>query len=198
MRENNTLVADLNATDADGDELFFSLVEAEDHGSFSIGSTSGILSFKTAPDFEYPADLGSNNSYNLTLSVSDGNATIQVDVTITVVDLDESAQSAEEAQILVNGYILGNHWRQAGWFGTYYSQFFPWVYHSSMGWLYIVQSSDGNTWMWKESLGWLWTDLDIFPYFFMQSTQQWGYSGSDSRDGQYYLFESGNSGWVDF
>ena len=198
VRENNTLVADLNATDADGDELFFSLVEAEDHGSFSIGSTSGILSFKTAPDFEYPADLGSNNSYNLTLSVSDGNATIQVDVTITVVDLDESAQSAEEAQILVNGYILGNHWRQAGWFGTYYSQFFPWVYHSSMGWLYIVQSSDGNTWMWKESLGWLWTDLDIFPYFFMQSSQQWGYSGSDSRDGQYYLFESGNSGWVDF
>jgi len=67
-----------------------------------------------------------------------------------------------------------------------------------MGWLYIVQSKDGDTWMWKDPLGWLWTDLDVFPYFFIQSIQEWGYSGSDSRSGQYYLFESGNSGWVDF
>ena len=161
------MVAELNATDADGDELLFSLVEVDDHGSFSIGSTSGILRFKATPDFEYPTDQGTNNSYNVTLSVSDGHATSLVDVTVNVLDLDETAQTVEESQILVNGYFLGNHWREAGWFGTYYSQFFPWVYHSSMGWLYIVQSKDGDTWMWKDPLGWLWTDLDVFPYFFI-------------------------------
>ena len=191
-------MTELNATDTDGDDLLFSLVEVDDHGSFSIGSTSGILSFKATPDFEYPTDQGTNNSYNLTLSVSDGNATSQVDVTVNVLDLDETAQTVEESQILVNGYFLGNHWREAGWFGTYYSQFFPWVYHSSMGWLYIVQAKDGDTWMWKDSLEWLWTDLDVFPYFFIQSSQQWGYVGSGSQSGQYYLFGSGNSGWVDF
>ena len=196
--ENSALVTELNATDTDGDDLLFSLVEVDDHGSFSIGSTSGILSFKATPDFEYPTDQGTNNSYNLTLSVSDGNATSQVDVTVNVLDLDETAQTVEESQILVNGYFLGNHWREAGWFGTYYSQFFPWVYHSSMGWLYIVQAKDGDTWMWKDSLEWLWTDLDVFPYFFIQSSQQWGYVGSGSQSGQYYLFGSGNSGWVDF
>ena len=40
---------------------------------------------------------------------------------------------------------------------------------------------DGDTWMWKDPLGWLWTDLDVFPYFFIQSIQDWGYSGSDSK-----------------
>jgi serralysin len=196
--ENSTFVADINATDPDGDDLIFSLLEEDDYRSFSIGSTSGMLSFNVPPDFEYPTDQGTNNSYNVTLSVSDGNATNQVDVTVTVLDLDESAQTVEEAQILVNGYFLGNHWREAGWFGTYYSKFFPWVYHSSMGWLYIVQSKDGDTWMWKDMMEWVWTDLDVFPHFFIQSSQQWGYMGSGSQSGQYYLFESGNSGWVDF
>ena len=196
--ENSVLVTELNATDADGDDLLFSLVEVDDHGSFSIGSTSGILSFNETPDFEYPSDQGANNSYDVTLSVSDGIATNQVEVRVIVLDLDESAQTVEEAQILVNGYTLGNHWREAGWFGTYYSQFFPWVYHSSMGWLYIIQSQDGDAWMWQDSLEWVWTDLDVFPYFFIQSSKQWGYVGSDSQHGQYYLFQEGNSGWVDF
>ena len=56
--ENSVLVTELNATDADGDDLLFSLVEVDDHGSFSIGSTSGILSFNETSDFEYPSDQG--------------------------------------------------------------------------------------------------------------------------------------------
>ena len=195
--ENSAFVADINATDPDGDDLIFSLSDKDDYNSFAIASTTGILSFQKAPDFEKPANQASDNIYKITLSVSDGYAYDYLDLTITVLDLDESAKSAIEAKILVDGYKLGNHWRQASWFGTYYSQYFPWVYHTSMGWLYIVQSEDGDTWMWKDPLGWLWTDLDVFPYFFIQSIQDWGYSGSDSRSGQYYLFETGNSGWKD-
>jgi hypothetical protein len=123
---------------------------------------------------------------------------LQLQFTINVLDVDETAKSPEDSNLLINGYSIGNNWNQASWFGTYYSKFFPWVYHSSMGWLYIVQSKDGDTWMWKDMMEWVWTDLDVFPYFFIQSSQQWGYMGSGSQSGQYYLFESGNSGWVDF
>ena len=42
-----------------------------------------------------------------------------------------------------------------GWFGTYYSHPFPWVYHSSMGWLYIIQSKDGDAWDGQDSLEWV-------------------------------------------
>ena len=56
-----------------------------------------------------PVIRATNNSYDVTLSVSDGIATNQVEVRVIVLDLTESAQTVEEAQILVNGYTLGNH-----------------------------------------------------------------------------------------
>ncbi len=198
VNEGNSSITKMEATDPDGHALLFSIIGGKDETKITVESQNGSLSFTTNPDYEYPGDSDGDNRYEITLGISDGYVSIQTALVIDVLDIDESAKTPEDSTLLINGYSIGNNWRQASWFGTYYSQYFPWVYHTSMGWLYIVQSSDGETWMWRESLGWLWTDLDIFPHFFLQSSQLWGYSGSDSREGQYYLFETGNSGWVDF
>ena len=49
----------------DGDTLTLSL-EGVDMGDFEI-STDGKLTFKEVPDFENPADNGTNNVYNVTV-----------------------------------------------------------------------------------------------------------------------------------
>jgi predicted outer membrane repeat protein len=196
--EGNSSITVIKASDADGHPLVFSIIGGKDEDRISVGSVNGILYFNATPDYEYPEDSNGDNIYEILLGISDRYTSLQLQFTINILDLDETAKSPEDSNLLINGYSIGNNWNQASWFGTYYSQFFPWVYHSSMGWLYIVQSKDGDTWMWKDMMEWVWTDLDVFPYFFIQSSQQWGYVGSGSQRGQYYLFETGNSGWVDF
>ena len=144
----------------------------------------GTLHFKTSPDYEFPDDSNEDNQYEITIEISDGYSSLQVELVVRVLDLDETAQSPEDSRLLINGYSLGNYWREASWFGTYYTKYFPWVYHSSMGWVYIIQAQDGNAWMWQLKLGWMWTDIDIFPYFLINSTRKWGFAGSDSRAGE--------------
>jgi predicted outer membrane repeat protein len=195
--ENTTTIADLNATDADGDPLIFSLVGGADQSSFLVDASSGVLSFKTAPDFEYPTDLDANNTYAVIVEITDGYLSERSTLLIAVKDVDESAVNAESAKLLVNGFALQDNWREVSWFGTYYSKFFPWVYQDDLGWLYVVQAKSGETWMWQHSLGWLWTDMDVFPYFYINATKQWAYAGSELQSGKYYSYKSGEEGWVD-
>ena len=196
--EGNSSIATLEAVDEDGHDIVFSLVGGEDKSRVFIESQMGTLHFKTSPDYEFPDDSNEDNQYEITIEISDGYSSLQVELVVRVLDLDETAQSPEDSRILINGYSLGNDWREASWFGTYYTKYFPWVYHSSMGWVYIIQAQDGNAWMWQLKLGWMWTDIDIFPYFLINSTRKWGFVGSDSRAGEYYLFETGNEGWSEF
>lgn len=70
--ENQTLALDLSAFDAEGDTLVFGIAGGDDAARFSINAQTGLLTFRTAPDFETPADVGANNSYEITVSVSDG------------------------------------------------------------------------------------------------------------------------------
>lgn len=87
----NTTEVNLSATasDADGDTLSYS-VAGDDAGSFTVTS-SGVLSFVTAPDFESPQDVDSSNVYELSIDASDGSATASLPVTITVTDVDEGS-----------------------------------------------------------------------------------------------------------
>ena len=59
-----------------------------DASHFSITS-AGALSFSTAADFESPADDDSDNVYEVTLEVSDGDKSATLDVSVTVLDAVE-------------------------------------------------------------------------------------------------------------
>lgn len=80
------------ATDPDGDRVRFSLSGSPDQDLFTIGSTSGELAFRDPPDFEAPADADGDNRYQVTLRASDGLASALLELTVTVVDVDQSAQ----------------------------------------------------------------------------------------------------------
>ncbi|WP_340678416.1 PQQ-dependent sugar dehydrogenase [Paraglaciecola sp.] len=81
------------ATDADGDVLSFSISGGADSALFVLDVASGSLSFINPPDFEMPVDVGGDNIFNVTLSVSDGQGgQANLAVTITVTDEQQTAQ----------------------------------------------------------------------------------------------------------
>ena len=58
VNENETIIADLNGSDSEGDNLTYSIAEGIDRAFFSINAITGMLSFKTAPNYENPSDDG--------------------------------------------------------------------------------------------------------------------------------------------
>ena len=87
--ENSTQVPlTATASDADGQSLTYSL-EGEDAERFNLTST-GELSFTSAPDFETAQDVGGDNVYNVTIVASDGAASASLSVSVTITDVDEN------------------------------------------------------------------------------------------------------------
>lgn len=82
-------VYDANAGDADNlGALTYSLSGA-DSVLFDIDASTGVVTFKNAPDFETPLDQGANNVYDITVTASDGTLSTDQAVAITVTDVVE-------------------------------------------------------------------------------------------------------------
>jgi VCBS repeat-containing protein len=92
--ENQILAFDLNATDADGDALTYSIVGGADQAKFDVNSTTGVLTFKNAPDFEVNGSVAGNNIYQVTVQVADGTSPVTQSVTVTVTDQNEVPPNA--------------------------------------------------------------------------------------------------------
>ncbi|MDT0594968.1 hypothetical protein [Glaciecola petra] len=91
----------ISATDNDSSVLEFALSGA-DAGAFTIAD--GGLNFNDSPDFESPADADMNNVYEVVLSITNSEATIEVNLTATITNVDEPpvCQSAESFTIAEN------------------------------------------------------------------------------------------------
>ena len=87
-------VATYTAEDTEGTSITWDLL-GNDNSLFSI-STSGVLTFKTAPDFEVPADTDHDNVYRVEVRASNGPNIGTLDVTVTVTDENEPPAFAEE------------------------------------------------------------------------------------------------------
>jgi hypothetical protein len=93
IAENTTSLYNINATDVDaGTTLTYSLT-GTDAADFIISST-GVLSFSPAPDFEAPIDSDTNNTYIVITWVSDGSLSDSQTVTITVTNVNESGTAS--------------------------------------------------------------------------------------------------------
>ncbi|MFM8981948.1 MAG: choice-of-anchor D domain-containing protein, partial [Spartobacteria bacterium] len=101
VAENSTAVSTVSATDADaGQSITYSISGGADAARFAIGSTSGVVTFAAAPDFEAPADADANNVYTVIVQAMDnGNtpksATQTLTVTVTNV-LDNGILAVEQ------------------------------------------------------------------------------------------------------
>ena len=89
VAEDETLAYTAVATDADGDDLSYSL-SGTDAARFTIDSNTGAVSFIASPDFEDPGDVGGDNVYDITVTASDDDSSTNHDVTITVTNENDS------------------------------------------------------------------------------------------------------------
>ena len=82
--ENQTAAFTVSATDPDGDVLSYS-ISGSDSSKLNIDS-NGTVTFQSTPDYENPVDIGTNNIYDISVSVSDGVLSATQNFTITVAD----------------------------------------------------------------------------------------------------------------
>ncbi|GAB5525353.1 MAG: hypothetical protein Roseis2KO_32250 [Roseivirga sp.] len=86
--ENGTGIAyTATTTDIESNAIAYSLGTGNDEALFDMAA--GVVTFKTAPDFENPTDGDANNTYVINVIASDGINSVNQDVTITVTDIIE-------------------------------------------------------------------------------------------------------------
>jgi len=93
----------VNASDAEGNSLTYS-ISGDDSSLMSISDT-GIVTFKTAPDFEVPEDANADNVYMIVAAVSDGSLSDSKTFQITVTNdtSDDRVDSAWDGTIIKDG-----------------------------------------------------------------------------------------------
>lgn len=89
VAENQTSIATLSANETSS----WSIISGTDSGKFSLNSSTGVLTFQTAPNFESPTDVGANNVYNFSIRITDsvGNIT-DVSLAVTITNVDETTR----------------------------------------------------------------------------------------------------------
>ncbi|WP_420466996.1 Ig-like domain-containing protein [Panacagrimonas sp.] len=94
LNEGLTSVGTVNATDADGPMVSYAITSGTDAALFDINSSTGALEFIDAPDFEMP--VGGDNTYNLTVTASDGTNSTPQPITVTVNNIDDNNPVAND------------------------------------------------------------------------------------------------------
>ncbi|PQP00035.1 hypothetical protein C5612_24090 [Pseudomonas frederiksbergensis] len=112
--ENTTAVTTVLATDADlpTQTLSYSILNTAgtDFSKFTI-SSSGVLTFNSAPDYENPQDVGGtdgDNAYVVDVQVADGNGGIDTQtITVNVQNVVETPVDTVPPTVAVTGTALG-------------------------------------------------------------------------------------------
>ena len=93
--ENGTgTVYTVTATAPQGATLTYGL-SGTDANLFNIDINSGIVTFKTAPDFEIPTDSGANNIYDINVIANNGTLSNSQALAITVTNVNEVVSNTQ-------------------------------------------------------------------------------------------------------
>ena len=98
-----TAVTTVTADDVDSDNLSYSITNTLDGALFHIDSSTGVLTFKVAPDFENPNDSDLDNIYDVQVTVSDGSLTDVQDISVFVTNYKNVVVESGVAYIDLNG-----------------------------------------------------------------------------------------------
>ncbi|GAA5495912.1 hypothetical protein Rhal01_02093 [Rubritalea halochordaticola] len=104
VQENTTTVGTVTATDPEGGTLNFT-ISGDDSSRFTIGYTTGVLVFKSAPDYENPIDTDGDNVYEVVVRVTDSTTSVLTPFQITVTNQEEGITSMNFS----NNYIQENN-----------------------------------------------------------------------------------------
>jgi hypothetical protein len=160
----------------------FSLVSGSaDNESFSL-DLNGSLQTAEIFDFE------EKSSYSIRVQTTDQGGMIFEKV--FSIAISESA--VHSVVLLSEGVSASAGWKQAGWFGYYFSQSYPWIYHPNLGWIYVSESETTGLWLYREPLGWLWTNPSTYPYLYKNESSNWLYLDREHGPIRYYDYSTSN------
>lgn len=94
--ENQTAVGTVTATGQT--PITYAFTGGADDALFAINSSSGVLTFLVAPDFEAPGDVGADNIYNISVSATNALGSAGQNIAITVTDTGLPAGMIERYQ----------------------------------------------------------------------------------------------------
>jgi parallel beta-helix repeat protein len=89
VQEHTVAVTTVTAADVDlpAQTLTYSISGGADAARFTIGASTGVLRFVTAPDYEAPSDANADNVYVVTVRASDGVAADTQTLSVSVSDI---------------------------------------------------------------------------------------------------------------
>ncbi len=115
VAENTAAVTTVTVTDPDGPGRSFGLSGA-DAARFQIDQATGALTFVSAPNFEAPTDQGTDNVYNVTVTVNDGaGGSDAQNLAVTVTDVAEPPPPPPSTNFIRNGDFEQNTLNNNGW-----------------------------------------------------------------------------------
>ena len=106
VNENSRNVGTVVASDSDSQDSVtgYTISGGVDRSLFSITS-GGVLSFRSAPDYEHPGDSGGDNVYVFVVEVTSGTGsrvlTATQTITVTVNDVDETGPVAPHREVVL-------------------------------------------------------------------------------------------------
>ena len=105
VQENQTSAFTVNASDAQGDTITYSL-SGNDSSLLSI-SNVGVVTFNTPPDYENAGDANTDNVYEVTVMVSDSslNSTKSFQITVTNDTSDDVTTNNYDGTLVLSGPI---------------------------------------------------------------------------------------------
>ena len=99
------------ATDPDAGSTLTYSISGADAALFNINATTGVVTFKSSPNYEAPGDAGGNNVYDVNVTASDGTNSTTKAVAISVTNVNEAptVTSAATASFAENASWNGLH-----------------------------------------------------------------------------------------
>lgn len=93
VAENQTSVITYTATDEDAGatQSWYFADNSFDQGKFNLNPTTGVLTFKVAPDYEVPTDTNVDNVYKVNILVFDGSLTTTQMLSVTITNIVENS-----------------------------------------------------------------------------------------------------------
>ena len=186
IEENSGAVQTIyTATATDASAVTYTLKSVDDFASFTIDSSTGVVTLTGDPDHE------SQSSYSFTVVATDGagNSSEQ-SLTLAINDLDRYVEAG--------AVDIGNGWRWTDWLGYFNVASDPWIYHLDHKWIYIPPSitNFGSIYYWDNTMNsFIWTSDEMYPELYRFSDGKWIWYLQGSKNPRWFV-DLVTSEWV--
>jgi hypothetical protein len=204
----------LSVTDADGDAVVISVLDSNEDFDldgdklqpFGVNTQNQLVAVDVS---DVEALIKERNTVTIIFELNDNNGktnTMQGVLTkensFENILTDSANQRINTENFTLLDAVLNQEtsWYSSEWFGEFYSGSGGWLFHSTLGWLFLHPSGENGFWIWDAHYqSWWWSskDQNIFPYFYIygNGTNNTGWGKFENLDSDVRVFEYFKQSW---